>query len=74
MPLFTSPVFDLTLTTIFAPICFGGQIRIEGGNRRHLPSQDAPSAVKLTPSHIALLAALPSITPPWRRPSWAARR
>ncbi len=66
MPLFTSPVFDLTLTSIFAPICFGGQIRII----RQSNAQDAvveifsgelaPSAVKLTPSHIALLAALPT--------------
>ena len=28
MPLFTSPVFDLTLTTLFVPLCFGGQMRI----------------------------------------------
>ena len=29
MPLFTSRrCLDLTLTTIFAPLCFGGQIRI----------------------------------------------
>ena len=33
MPLFTSPVFDLTLTTIFAPLCFGGQIRNEARRR-----------------------------------------
>ena len=28
MPLFTPSVFDLTLTAMFVPLCFGGQIRI----------------------------------------------
>ena len=63
MPLFTPTVFDLTLTTIFAPLCSGGQIRV-------LPEKDpeallgeifSPSspfrAVKLTPAHLTLLAA-----------------
>ena len=27
MPLFTSPVFDLTLTSIFTPLCFGGRVQ-----------------------------------------------
>ena len=30
MPLFTAPVFDLTLTTLFAPLLKGGQLEIVG--------------------------------------------
>ena len=66
MPLFTSAVFDLTLTSIFTPICFGGQIRIipqknaQGAVEEIFSSEPSPSAIKLTPSHIALLATLPA--------------
>ena len=65
MPLFTPAVFDLTLTTLFAPLCFGGQIRILPGSADRaleeiFSSQASWTAMKLTPSHIALLAALPS--------------
>ncbi len=64
MPLFTSAVFDLTLTSLFAPLCAGGTIRILPQNAQEaieeiFSGQHAPSAVKLTPSHIALLATLP---------------
>ena len=65
MPLFTSAVFDLTLTSIFAPLCFGGQIQIipqknaQDAVEEIFSSKAAASAVKLTPSHIALLATLP---------------
>ncbi len=64
MPLFTSAVFDLTLTTIFAPICFGGQIQIIPQNNSQSAIEEmfsnevAARAVKLTPSHIALLSTL----------------
>ena len=65
MPLFTPAVFDLTLTTLFAPLCFGGQIRIipdknpEDALKAIFSRQATSTAVKLTPSHIALLATLP---------------
>ncbi len=68
MPLFTSAVFDLTLTSIFAPLCFGGQIRVipqknaQEAVEEIFSGEQAPSAVKLTPSHIALLATLPGHT------------
>ncbi|HWX87940.1 MAG TPA: amino acid adenylation domain-containing protein, partial [Solirubrobacteraceae bacterium] len=66
MPLFTSSVFDLTLTTLFVPICFGGAIQVlssrhpEDALKEIFLKAEAASAVKLTPSHIALLSALPS--------------
>ncbi|MGB3184035.1 MAG: amino acid adenylation domain-containing protein [Cyclobacteriaceae bacterium] len=61
MPFFTSPSFDLTLTSIFSPLLRGGKV--------YLPSQDDTAdileglfgvkspvqAVKMTPSHIRLL-------------------
>ncbi len=68
MPLFTSAVFDLTLTSIFAPLCFDGQIRVipqknaQEAVEEIFSGEQAPSAVKLTPSHIALLATLPGHT------------
>jgi nonribosomal peptide synthetase DhbF len=68
MPLFTAPTFDLTLTTIFAPLCFGGQIRIISDTRPERALEEIFSGygedtgVKLTPSHISVLAGLPSNT------------
>ncbi|HTY93776.1 MAG TPA: amino acid adenylation domain-containing protein, partial [Steroidobacteraceae bacterium] len=66
MPLFTPTVFDLTLTTIFTPLCRGGQIEIlpahltpDRALQQIFSAQPPPSAIKLTPSHLSLLAALP---------------
>src|SRR5690606_35820692 len=63
--LFTPIGFDPTLTTLFVPLCRGGQIRIlPQGSADQLLAEafsaaTAATAVKLTPSHIDLLAALP---------------
>jgi amino acid adenylation domain-containing protein len=81
MPLLTAPAFDLTVTTLFAPLRAGGRITIvPEGNTAGTLLQVGPStaaldaleaafgpdatatAVKLTPSHVALLAARP-VTP-----------
>ncbi len=65
MPLFTPAVFDLTLTTLFAPLCGGGQLRIMAATHPAAALEaifspdDTSTAVKLTPSHIALLATRP---------------
>ncbi|MDH3476203.1 MAG: amino acid adenylation domain-containing protein, partial [Rhodospirillales bacterium] len=66
MPLFTPGVFDLTLTSLFVPLCAGGQIRIipnqspEEALVAIFSKEVASTAVKMTPSHIALLAAMPA--------------
>ena len=61
-PLFTSPAFDLTVTSIFTPLLSGGAIvvyREDLGNSgllvRHVFEDDGVDIVKLTPSHLALL-------------------
>ena len=66
MPLFTAPVFDLTLTTLLAPLCGGGQLQIlaDAHPATALATIFGPAAtataVKLTPSHLALLPAPPA--------------
>lgn len=64
-PLFTSPAFDLTLTSIFTPLATGGSILVypneAGGSAllvRRVFEEDAVDVVKLTPSHLALLRGL----------------
>ena len=61
-PLFTSPAFDLTLTSIFTPLLTGGAIvvyREDLGNSgllvRRVLEDDAVDVLKLTPSHLALI-------------------
>ena len=61
-PLFTSPAFDLTLTSIFTPLLSGGAIvvyREALGNSgllvRRVLEDDAVDVLKLTPSHLALI-------------------
>ena len=60
-PLFTSPAFDLTLSSIFIPLAKGKTIKIYEGPEVGLVMEDifGPSGtldtVKLTPSHITLL-------------------
>ena len=66
MPLFTASVFDLTLTTLFVPLCFGGRVWViapaapQGALETIFGSGAAVAdAIKLTPSHLTLLGALP---------------
>ena len=61
-PLFTSPAFDLTLTSIFVPLASGGTIVIypdDAGRSalliRRVFEQNETDVVKLTPSHLALV-------------------
>ena len=63
MLLFTASVFDLTVTTFFAPLCSGGQIEIASAEHPAetvaslvSPANEA-TAVKLTPTHLSLLPA-----------------
>ncbi|MCA9737285.1 MAG: amino acid adenylation domain-containing protein, partial [Gemmatimonadetes bacterium] len=59
--LFTSPAFDLTLTSIFTPLVAGGAVVVyrdavhSGLLVRRVLEDDAVDVVKLTPSHLALL-------------------
>ncbi len=64
MGLFTSPAFDLTLTSIFAPLVSGGRVVIYNAGRaveRLLAAVDADEveAIKITPSQLALLQERP---------------
>ncbi len=60
-PLYTSPGFDLTVTSIFVPLVTGGTIVVyPDDDVRDLSvlevfEDDAVDVVKLTPSHLALL-------------------
>lgn len=61
-PLFTSPAFDLTLTSIFAPLVTGGAVVIyrkdEAGGAllvRRVFEDNQVDVVKLTPAHLGLL-------------------
>ncbi|NRB47207.1 MAG: amino acid adenylation domain-containing protein [Saprospiraceae bacterium] len=63
MPLFTSVAFDLTITSIFAPLLSGNQIIIYNQksaeeNLNGIFSDDRIGIVKLTPSHLRLLNAM----------------
>ena len=61
-PLFTSPAFDLTLTSIFVPLASGGTIVVYGPDAgesallvRRVFEDNRVDVVKLTPSHLALV-------------------
>ncbi len=61
-PLFTSPAFDLTLTSIFVPLAAGGTIVVYAGDVgesavlvRRVFEDNQVDVVKLTPSHLALV-------------------
>jgi amino acid adenylation domain-containing protein len=65
-PLFTSPGFDLTVTSIFTPLVCGGSVVVyrsaaEGDAFvvRRVIEDDQVDVVKLTPSHLALIRDLP---------------
>jgi amino acid adenylation domain-containing protein len=60
-PLYSSLAFDLTVTSIYVPLITGGSIEIAGsedGDRSILRvfEEDRVDVVKLTPSHLVLLA------------------
>jgi|FLOH01.1.fsa_nt_gi amino acid adenylation domain-containing protein len=63
-PLFTSLAFDLTVTSVFTPLTSGGCIHVYGEDDPTDPTllqvigDDAVDVVKLTPSHLALLAGM----------------
>ena len=61
-PFFTSPAFDLTLTSIFVPLTTGGTIHVyqddadaRGLSVRGVFEDNRVDVVKLTPSHIGLI-------------------
>ncbi len=61
-PLFSPLTFDLTVTSIFVPLCSGGSVVMypETGTRADMAvlrvfEEDLVDVVKLTPSHLALL-------------------
>jgi amino acid adenylation domain-containing protein len=61
-PLFSALTFDLTVTSIFAPLVSGGTIVVYGEDPheqglvvRRVLDEDAVDVVKLTPAHLALL-------------------
>ena len=63
MPLFSSLAFDLTITSIYLPLVSGGKVVIygdEGGSRDlsiySVVKDDRVDIIKLTPSHLALVA------------------
>ena len=66
-PLFTALTFDLTITSLFVPLVSGGTIRVYEDVRGHADlailevlDDDAVDIVKLTPSHLALMAEAPA--------------
>ncbi|APR81238.1 non-ribosomal peptide synthetase [Minicystis rosea] len=60
-PLCSSPAFDLTLTSIFVPLVSGGTVAVYGGPSAtallDAIDEDRSDVIKLTPSHLSLLAA-----------------
>lgn len=63
----TSPAFDLTLTTLLTPLTSGGAIKVFQGTALETATQMAAdtdiTAIKITPAHLKLLAALGSLPP-----------
>lgn len=62
-PFFTSPAFDLTLTSIFLPLISGGEIRVFPQREAlqtisGILSDSQINAAKMTPSHLRLFAGL----------------
>ena len=59
-PLFTSPAFDLTLTSVFVPLLSGGRIVVYNDEQKDFLIEkvfddDQVDVIKLTPSHLKLL-------------------
>ncbi len=64
-PLFTSVSFDLTVTSMFMPLVTGGKIVSFKGNDhveniQTIFSNQSINAIKLTPSHLKIIANLPT--------------
>ncbi|SNS53723.1 amino acid adenylation domain-containing protein [Noviherbaspirillum humi] len=62
-PFFTSLAFDLTLTALFVPLASGGEVRVFSQNGvldtlRAILADRSVNAVKLTPSHLSVMAEL----------------
>ncbi|MDP9845620.1 non-ribosomal peptide synthetase [Streptosporangium lutulentum] len=58
-----SPIsFDLTVTGLFGPLTVGGSVRLAALDE--ITAGDRPTFLKATPSHLALLAALPDHVAP----------
>ncbi|SDG59503.1 amino acid adenylation domain-containing protein, partial [Fontibacillus panacisegetis] len=59
MPLFTNICFDLTMTSIFVPLCFGGKLFIYNKGIEidlfDVFNNQELSIIKLTPSHLKLI-------------------
>ena len=67
--LHSSFAFDLTVTALFAPLANGGCVHVGALEEMGTPQagpygQERPSFVKVTPSHIPLLTALPAQASP----------
>jgi amino acid adenylation domain-containing protein len=67
--LHSSFAFDLTVTALFAPLVNGGCVHVGALEEMGTPAagpfgQERPSFVKVTPSHIPLLTALPAQASP----------
>ncbi len=65
MPFFTNPSFDLTQTSIFLPLCFGGKLvvyndTVDNDINNVFRNQELTS-VKLTPLHLKEAAALQNV-------------
>ncbi|EPR07806.1 non-ribosomal peptide synthase/polyketide synthase [Ruminiclostridium papyrosolvens] len=65
MPFFTNPSFDLTQTSIFLPLCFGGKLvvyndTVDNDINNIFRNQELTS-VKLTPLHLKEAAALQDV-------------
>lgn len=59
-PLFTSPAFDLTMTSIFTPLTSGNELIVYNGEKKNflieeIYEDDRANVIKLTPSHLKLL-------------------
>lgn len=59
MPLYSSIAFDLTITTVFMPLVFGGTIHIYNSSASdeilNIFKEDKVNTVKLTPAHLSLI-------------------
>lgn len=63
----TSPAFDLTLTTLFAPLVSGGAVKVFRGSALEtaaaMASDTEITALKITPAHLKLLVATGALPP-----------
>ena len=63
----TSPAFDLTLTTLFAPLVSGGAVKVFRGSALEtaaaMASDTEITAIKITPAHLKLLVATGALPP-----------